>query len=107
MGLVGKGLLRFAESQMDTEEKRRRVYYSWVYFRHLKFDLEKIAKTLNQNQIPLKIVVGKYDKVIQAQNMHLLLSKVKQHRFEILEAGHNDLIQKVIMNIKNQNGSQS
>ncbi|MFM8740043.1 MAG: alpha/beta fold hydrolase, partial [Cytophagales bacterium] len=29
--LVDKGLLRFAENQMNTEEKRRRVYYSWVY----------------------------------------------------------------------------
>jgi len=94
MGLVGKGLLRFAESQMDTEEKRRRVYYSWVYFRHLKFDLRKIADILNQNKIPLTIVVGKYDKVIQPQNMAQLVAKVRNHRFKIIEVGHNDLISK-------------
>ncbi len=43
IGLVNKGILRFAESQMDTEEKRRRVYYSWVYFRHLRFDIPQMA----------------------------------------------------------------
>ena len=92
LGLVDKGVLRFAETQMETEEKRRRVYYSWVYFRHLKFNLQKIANILNQHQLPLTIIVGKYDKVILPINMQRLLSKVKNHRFEILETGHNDLI---------------
>ena len=96
LGVVDKGLLRFAESQMDTEEKRRRVYYSWVYFRHLTFDLKRIADLLNRNKTPLVMIVGKYDKVIEAKNMDSLLRLVNIHRFEIIEAGHNDLIKKVI-----------
>ncbi len=94
LGLVDKGLLRFAESQMDTEEKRKRVYFSWVYFRHLKFDLDQIVSLLNNNQIPLILIVGQHDKVIQAQNMDGFAQKIKFKRFEIIEAGHNDLIKK-------------
>ncbi len=90
--LVNKGLLRFAESQMDTEEKRRRVYYSWVYFRHLKFDLDKIAAMLNKNQIPVLMVVGKFDKVIPAKNMARLLKRIHHKQFEVIESGHNDLV---------------
>src|SRR6186713_1690577 len=33
--VVDKGVLKFAEFQMNSEEKRNRVYYSWVVFRHL------------------------------------------------------------------------
>jgi pimeloyl-ACP methyl ester carboxylesterase len=92
VGLVDKGLLRFAELQMDTEEKRRRVYYSWVYFRHLTFDLNQIATLLNANKIPLLLIVGKFDRVIPARNMNAFLQKITIKQFEIVEAGHNDLI---------------
>lgn len=105
--LVDNGLLRFAEHQMNTEEKRRRVYYSWVYFRHLKFDLDKIASVLNQKEIPFTMIVGKFDKVIQPKNMEGFLSKIRIKEFKVLEAGHNDLIAKSVEAIKKQNDSQS
>jgi pimeloyl-ACP methyl ester carboxylesterase len=92
VGLVNKGIVRFAESQMDTEEKRRRVYYSWVYFRHLKFDIPSIATILNQQHIPVLMLVGKYDKVIPIKNMEGLLQRLHQKQIEVLDAGHNDLI---------------
>jgi pimeloyl-ACP methyl ester carboxylesterase len=96
LGLVDKGLLRFVESQMDTEEKRNRVYFSWVYFRHLKFDLNKIASLLNEQQIPFTLIVGQHDKVIQPKNMDGFIQKIKSKRLEIIEAGHNDLIKKAL-----------
>ncbi len=96
LGIVDNGILRFAESQMDTEEKRRRVYYSWVYFRHFKFNLRKLANLLNGHQIPVIMIAGKYDKVIEAKNMNRLLRHVSNHQLEIIEAGHNDLIKNAI-----------
>jgi pimeloyl-ACP methyl ester carboxylesterase len=103
--LVDSGLLRFAEYQMNSEEKRRRVYCSWVYFRHLKFDLDKITSLLNQKEIPLTMMVGKFDKVIQAKNMEGFLFRIKNKEYKILEAGHNDLIAKSMEAIKKQNDS--
>jgi pimeloyl-ACP methyl ester carboxylesterase len=105
-GLVDKGLLRFVESQMGSEEKRRRVYFSWVYFRKLKFNLSKIASLLNEQLIPLTLIVGKHDKVIQPKNMEAFLGKVNSKQFTVLEAGHNDLIGKAIPFIQKQNDSQ-
>jgi pimeloyl-ACP methyl ester carboxylesterase len=92
LGLVHKGVLRFAESQMETVDKRRRVYFSWVYFRHLTFDLRKISQLLNRFRIPVTVIVGKYDKVIPAQNMIPFLAMVNLKKVEVLDAGHNDLI---------------
>jgi pimeloyl-ACP methyl ester carboxylesterase len=91
-GLVDKGLIRFAEYQMNTEEKRYRVYFSWVVFRHLTFDLGKIALLLNKNGIQLTVIVGKFDKVIEPGNIKAFLNKVEKKRFEILESGHTGLI---------------
>jgi pimeloyl-ACP methyl ester carboxylesterase len=90
--LADKGLIRFADFQMNSEAKRKRVYYSWVVFRHLTFDLKKIAGLINQHHIELTLVVGKYDKVIRAENMHRLLKHVHHYRLEILESGHTGLI---------------
>ena len=90
---VDKGLIRFADFQMNSEAKRKRVYYSWVVFRHLTFDLKKIADIINQNNIRLTMIVGKYDKVIRAENMQRLLKHVREYRLEILESGHTGLMQ--------------
>lgn len=90
--VVDKGLLRFAEFQMDTEEKRERVYYSWVVFRHLKFDMKKIAKILQKHAIRLTLIVGKHDKIITTENMQRLLRHVQDYQLKILDTGHNGVI---------------
>jgi hypothetical protein len=81
---------------MNTEEKRRRVYFTWVYFRHLKFDQEHLAGIINQYAISFTIVIGRYDKIITAANMQPFLSKLKKKEFLLIEAGHNDLIDKSV-----------
>ena len=95
LGFINKGILRFVELQMNTEKKREQVYYSWVVFRNLKFDLGRLASLINSNNIGLTVYVGKYDQMITPQSMERLLRQVKRHKFEILETGHNGLISKL------------
>lgn len=95
-GVVDKGLIRFAEYQMNSAEKRNRVYYSWVVFRHLRPDLHKIAKAVNSNKIRFTLIVGKYDKVIAPENMSHFLKRLQKFRFEVLESGHTGLINQCI-----------
>jgi len=94
LGLLDKSALRFAGTQMDTAEKRKKVYYSWVVFRQLRFEMKNIANLINDNQIRLLIIVGKYDKVIKAESMNRLLQYVDQYELELLDAGHNHLLEK-------------
>ncbi len=93
VGLIDKGILRFAESQMDTPEKRERVYFAWVVFRHLKFEMKYIAKIINLNKVKITMIVGKYDKIITPKNMYRLLKELDDHKLEILETGHNGVIE--------------
>lgn len=89
---VDKGLIRFADYQMNTEAKRKRVYYSWVVFRRLTFDLRRIGALINKHNIRLTMIVGKYDKVIRPENMNRLLRHIRDYRLEVLESGHTGLI---------------
>ena len=91
--LIDKSLLRFVESQMNTPEKRERVYYAWVVFRHLKFNMKTIANIINSNKINITLFVGKYDKIITVKNMDLLLNKLDDYKLGILETGHKGVIQ--------------
>ncbi|HCW06529.1 MAG TPA: alpha/beta hydrolase, partial [Cytophagales bacterium] len=92
--LTNKFLLRFAHSQMNTIEKRKKVYNSWVYFRRLKFDIESLAVIINKNRIEITIIMGRYDKVIPLRRVELFVKKISLMKFHILETGHNDLIER-------------
>lgn len=92
--LVDKGLIRFAESQMKTEEMRKRVYYSWVIFRILKFDMPQIAHLIRKHTIKTTMVIGRFDKVITEKNMKNLLNHLPECTVTKLETGHNGLIEK-------------
>lgn len=100
LGLIDKGILRFVESQMNTEEKRNRVYYAWVVFRHLTFRMGTIARVVNQHNIRLVMILGKFDKIITLKNMNTLLRKVKTYQLEIPETGHTGVIEASIPILK-------
>jgi pimeloyl-ACP methyl ester carboxylesterase len=91
-GLIDKGILRFAESQMDTTEKRQRVYSSWVAFRRFTFDMTAVTGMINAHHIHVVVAVGKFDKIITAKNMSRLLDKLNSHELSILDTGHNGII---------------
>jgi len=93
--LVDKGVLRFANNQMATRKQRRRVYYSWVVFKDLSFDMKEIAFILNKNSIKLEMFLGEYDKIIRLENMKNLLHHVKDYRLNVLPCGHSLLIDAV------------
>ncbi|HET9052541.1 MAG TPA: alpha/beta hydrolase, partial [Cyclobacteriaceae bacterium] len=101
-GLIDKGLLRFVELQMNTEEKRNRVYHAWVVFRHLTVNPHTIASLINQHAIRLVMIIGKHDKVITAKNMNTFLRHVKNHRLELPDTGHNGVIDASINILKNK-----
>jgi pimeloyl-ACP methyl ester carboxylesterase len=93
--VVDKGLVRFAENQMDTRQKRIRVYYTWIIFKELTFQMEQIARLINKNSIRTQLFLGKYDRIITENNMQKLLKKLDHYQLIILESGHNQLIAQV------------
>jgi pimeloyl-ACP methyl ester carboxylesterase len=95
--LADKSLLKFAEHQMNTLEKRERVYYSWVVFRHLTFDLETLSQLINANKIAVTFIAGKKDPVIKAKNMNGLVKRLKYCSVKILNTGHRGILKDPIL----------
>lgn len=93
LGLVHKSVLKFANSQMDTRKKRRRVYYTWVIFRLLKFNMKRIAELINEKKIPTYMSLGTYDRIITQENMMVLLKELEDYEMILLKKGHNTLIE--------------
>ncbi len=93
--LADTGVLRFANTQMITREQRRRVYYSWIVFKELKFNMYEIAALFQKHHVKLEMFLGIHDKIITEKNMHVLLNKINQYDMHLLEAGHSNLIKAV------------
>ncbi|MBX2965922.1 MAG: alpha/beta hydrolase [Cyclobacteriaceae bacterium] len=99
LNLLNKELYYFAGSQMNTEEKRSRVYHTWVVFRHLSFDLKKITGVFNQNKLPVTLILGRFDKVITGKSLKQFIDRVPHIILIELTCRHNDLI-RVFANAK-------
>ncbi|WP_165370429.1 alpha/beta fold hydrolase [Hymenobacter persicinus] len=90
--LVDSGLVRFAQWQLDSREKRLRVYRSWTGFRKLVFDLKKLAAVLNRRPTPVTFFLGKYDRVIPHAGLQEFIGSLHNARTVLLDAGHAGLI---------------
>lgn len=94
LGLVENGISKFAASQMNSAKKRRRVYYSWVVFKKLTFDMQRIADIIKTHDISIMMILGRHDKIITERGMNKLLSKLSHHHTKVIDSGHNNLIKK-------------
>jgi pimeloyl-ACP methyl ester carboxylesterase len=102
--LVDSGLVRFAQWQLDSREKRLRVYRSWTGFRHLVFDLKKLAAVLNQRPTPVTFFLGRYDRVIPHAGLQEFIGSLRQAETVLLEAGHAGLIYDVAAYLRQHPG---
>lgn len=105
LGLVHPGVIRFAKSQMNTLEKREKVYYTWMFFRKLQISKEEITTLLTDHQIPVSIFLGKEDKIILEKHFRFLLGNDRiDSNTTILGAGHNDLIKETAKYLERSSG---
>jgi pimeloyl-ACP methyl ester carboxylesterase len=84
--------IRFAESQLGSEEQRKRVYQTWLVYRELRCDNTKLAFEINKNKIVLTIYLGVHDKIITYEIVKPLAEKIITKNIITLQAGHSNLI---------------
>ncbi len=89
---LDKGLMKFVRLEMNTIEKRKRVYFSWVVFRHLSFDVSALAEKINGNNISTTIIIGQFDKIITKDNLNNFIDMLDHPQLVMLPCGHNQLL---------------
>ena len=100
MGIVHESVLKFAKIMVDTPEKQEQLYKSWVGFRALNFNIEKLAQLINNQDINLKIFMGKYDKLLPIHNVYPLTKRLNNTKLIILESTHGRLVEKTVEYLK-------
>ncbi|MEY4539002.1 MAG: hypothetical protein RLZZ306_759 [Bacteroidota bacterium] len=100
VGIVHKSILKFAKMMVDTPKKQEQLYKSWVGFRTLNFDVEKLAQLINNQKINVQLFMGKYDKLLPLHNVYPLTKYLKKVELITLESTHGRLIEKTIEYLK-------
>lgn len=93
--LIEKSAVKFAESTLATAEQRERVYRSWIGFSLMRADIKLIAQLVKENQIDLKIFLGKHDSLLPAHYVLPLTTQLPDIKPIVLKTGHHRLIEKV------------
>ncbi|WP_018479402.1 alpha/beta fold hydrolase [Pontibacter roseus] len=93
--MIHKSLVRFARFQMDSTEKRLRVYRSWIGFRELNFDIRQIVRLLNGQQVPVTMFLGEFDQIISPKRVSVFVKALQKGELVILRTGHSHLLQEV------------
>jgi len=93
--LADKSTLRFAATQMNSKEKRRRVYYSWTVYKGLNPDIHFITQQLNKTATPVVAYLGRYDRIIKPEVVLEFTSQLKNCKTHQLNSGHNNLLDEV------------
>ncbi len=97
LGILHKGVLKFARTQMNTQAKREKVYCTWLTYRKIRPNISKVAYQINQHQIRTTIFLGYFDRIITQKSTEPLLRHIHHYDLHILQTGHNTLINDVAL----------
>jgi pimeloyl-ACP methyl ester carboxylesterase len=100
VGIVHESILKFAKIMVNTPEKQKQLYQSWVGFRTLTFDIEKLAQRVNNQPINVQLFMGKYDKLLPIHNVYPLTKHLENAELITLESTHGRLVEKTIEYLK-------
>jgi pimeloyl-ACP methyl ester carboxylesterase len=87
--VVHERLFKFLEVQMDTQEKRRKIYDVWLAVRSFETHLHHTKSLINEYHIRSFIFIGKYDRVITKKIGKKFSHRLSNCKYIILDKGHN------------------
>ena len=94
LNLVDGRVRKFALNEMNTREKRIRVYQSWIFHRHLFVNLGEIAEKIRREKIEVVFVLGKHDRIITPKYIIPLKKLLTASEVKELSCGHTTLLQR-------------
>lgn len=98
---LDKSSARFASIQMNSRDKRRRVYYTWTVLKGITPNLLRVVESLNAKAISTELFVGEYDRIIPMQLVRSFSDRLLNKKFIVLKSGHNNLLDEVAFQFEN------
>lgn len=95
--LINKAMYKITHHYIDDTVQRQLLYARWTVLRRFTPRLRNIQQTIRANGTALRLLFGKYDKVIPSRNGYRFISRVRnQAQIVVIDAGHQLLKEKHI-----------
>jgi pimeloyl-ACP methyl ester carboxylesterase len=104
--LVNQSVFKFADHYLHDKQMRNDLYKRWTVMSKFKPNIKKIKQDIRGNNIQLRLLYGKFDKVIRYKNAEKFMSGIESNCIlSIINSGHELLKEKnadeIIRLIKN------
>jgi pimeloyl-ACP methyl ester carboxylesterase len=95
LGLVNQSVFRFANHYLHDIQMRNDLYNRWTVMRQFKPNIKKIKQDIRSNHIQVKLLYGKYDKIIRHKNAEKFMNGIEPNCIlSIIDSGHELLKEK-------------
>lgn len=90
--LVKPSVLRFVKHYISNESARALLYRRWMVMRKLRPDTDHIKTIIRKNKIAVRLVYGKYDRIILSSTGNKFRSGIEEHcTVTVISSGHQVL----------------
>lgn len=95
--LVNASIFKFVNHYIGNAEVRQLLYARWTTFRKLKPDLKLIKSIIRKNDIQVRLVYGKYDRIILSSVGERFKSGMEENcTLSVIHSGHQVMHEKHI-----------
>lgn len=87
--LINTSIAKYVHQFLDEPKARTDLYHIWTTMRHLRPQLKQVQQQIRQQQLPVHLVFGRYDRIIPPENGRILQRGAEQQvQLHQLTAGH-------------------
>lgn len=102
-GVISNKLKQFVENETRNKELQWKVYNVWSFLRKTDPNLKKLSKELKKHKIPVRVFIGKHDKIIPYKNTRRLLALYPDLKVFTVDSGHALLSSRVLKELERRN----
>jgi pimeloyl-ACP methyl ester carboxylesterase len=82
-------IYKFVHRFLDDEQARKNLYVRWTCMRFFKPSPKKIKQLVNIHQTPVKLIYGKYDRIISYKTGEQFCNEINKYcTLTVIDAGH-------------------
>jgi pimeloyl-ACP methyl ester carboxylesterase len=95
MGLINASIFKFITYYIGDDEVRKLLYQRWTTLRKLKPDLTRIKSLIQKNNIPVRLLYGKHDRIILSSIGENFKKGIEEQcELTVIHSGHQVLHEK-------------
>jgi pimeloyl-ACP methyl ester carboxylesterase len=89
--IINRSIYKFVEYYIHDDRVRQELYDRWISMRYCKPDLHLVKAAVQANGIPVRLLYGKYDRIILPSPGIRFITQLRNARIEFLDCGHQVL----------------